>query len=634
MRRGARLASRLAAALAGGAIIACGTSQGSEGHAGGVVRDLYYGEVLFHFYQQDDFTALTHLLAAEQAGRIPHNEAEAELLLGGLYLSYGQHDHAAEIFERLLAANSDPRTRDRAWFYLGKVRYQRGLYAQALQSFAKTGKNLPDALAAELPMLVAECHMGQGHFDQAAAVLASWKNPGEWANFTRYNLGVSLVRVNRIAEGAGLLDAVGRQSVTGSEAKSLRDKANLALGYAYLQAGDGTRARPVLERVRLRGPFSSKALLGVGWADVLAEDYRGALVPWSELANRDLLDSAVQESFLAIPYALGKLEAHADAVERYKSALGSFDTELQHLDEAIGRARDGKLIPALLSTDDRQLGRWYWQLAKLPDLTESRYLYHLMADHSFQEGLKNYRDLSALSAYLDDWRQKIDVFNDIVATRTQAFELRQTAIDARLASLDLADIRARRDAAARELKLAAESRDPTLLADGRERDQWERLIALESTPGWSAAENADARERQRVLKGFLKWNIEREFKVRLWRAQHQLRRLDRELAVLDTKASEVSSARQREPQRLAAMGARIAALAPRISTMQLAVNGTLQAQEATLVAMAVDELAAQKQRLSSYRIQARFALANMYDRAAAASPPGRAPAARDEAAKP
>jgi tetratricopeptide (TPR) repeat protein len=427
MHRPTRLLRRRAATLAVGGMMACGALQASERISGAVIRDLYYGEVLFHFYQQDDFAALTHLLVAEQGGRIPHHEAEAELLLGGLYLSYGQHDRAAQIFERLLAANSDPQTRDRAWFYLGKVRYQRGLYAQALQSFAKAGKHLPDALAAELPMLIAECHMAQGHFDEAAAELANWKSPGEWANFTRYNLGVSLVRMNRFADGAGLLDAVGRQSVTGNEARSLRDKANLALGYAYLQAGDGARARPVLERVRLRGPFSSKALLGVGWADALAEDYRGALVPWSELASRDLLDSAVQESFLAVPYALGKLEARGEAIDRYKTALGSFDTELAHLDEAIGRARSGELIPALLTTDDRQLGRWYWQLTKMPDLVESRYLYHLMADNSFQEGLKNYRDLTALSAYLDDWRQKIDVFNDMVSTRSQAFELRRPA---------------------------------------------------------------------------------------------------------------------------------------------------------------------------------------------------------------
>jgi hypothetical protein len=476
--------------------------------------------------------------------------------------------------------------------------------------------------------------MAQGHYDEAAAQLAKWKGPGEWASFTRYNLGVALVRMNRFAEGAALLDALGEQAASTGEAKSLRDKANLALGYAYLQAGDGARARPVLERVRLRGPFSSKALLGVGWADALAKDFRGALVPWTELANRDLLDSAVQESFLAVPYALGKLDARGEAVERYRLALGSFDTELAHLDEAIGRARSGELIPALLTSDDRGLGRWYWQMSKVPDRAESRYLYHLMADHAFQEGLKNYRDLSALSSYLDDWRQKVDAFNDMVATRAQAFRERRPATDARMASLDLPTLHARRDAVAAELRLAADSHDATLLADAKERDQWQRLVALERAPGWSAPGNALARERQRVLKGVLMWDLERDFRLRLWRAQRALRQLDRTLALLEARAGQIEAARAREPGRLADMSARIAALSPRISTMQAAVKGALGEQETALVALAVDALEAQKARLASYRIQARFALAGMYDRAASASPASRPPTAQEGVARP
>ena len=32
------------------------------------IQDLHYGEILFHFYQDDEFTALTHLLAARESG--------------------------------------------------------------------------------------------------------------------------------------------------------------------------------------------------------------------------------------------------------------------------------------------------------------------------------------------------------------------------------------------------------------------------------------------------------------------------------------------------------------------------------------------------------------------------------------
>ena len=46
---------------------------------------------------------------------------------------------------------------------------------------------------------------------------------------------------------------------------------------------------------------------------------------------------------------------------------------------------------------------------------------------------------------------------------------------------------------------------------------------------------------------------------------------------------------------------------------------TLGQQERDLQLLAVRELEAQKDRLATYRVQARFALANIYDRATAAA---------------
>src|SRR2546430_15864225 len=43
------------------------------------VRDLHYGDALFYFYQDDDFAALTRLLAYEHWGRVPHHAEEAQL---------------------------------------------------------------------------------------------------------------------------------------------------------------------------------------------------------------------------------------------------------------------------------------------------------------------------------------------------------------------------------------------------------------------------------------------------------------------------------------------------------------------------------------------------------------------------
>ena len=66
------------------------------------VLDLHYGEVLFHFYQEDYFTAISHLMVAQQQNLLQHHRDESELLLGGLQLSYGMPDQAEQRFDRLL----------------------------------------------------------------------------------------------------------------------------------------------------------------------------------------------------------------------------------------------------------------------------------------------------------------------------------------------------------------------------------------------------------------------------------------------------------------------------------------------------------------------------------------------------
>ena len=592
---------------------------GKRSVPGTQIRDLYYGEVLYHFFQQDEFTALTHLLVARQAGRVSHHAAEAELLLGGLYLSYGQHQQAGEIFDRLLNESADPAVRSRVWFYLGKVRYQRGLFAAAEKAFGQVAGDLPEPLDSEYPMLLAQSLMGQRRFADAAAVLDDWKGSDDWLAYARYNLGVALVRMGRLEAGAKLLDRVGALATGDPELMALRDQANLALGYAYLQSGEAGPAKAVLARVRLNGPFSNKALLGAGWADTMREDYRGALNPWLELQDRDLLDSAVQESLLAVPYAFGRLNANGSAAEYYLSALNHFDAEIARLGSALDRAGDGTLIPALLAGDQTAIGRWHWQLETLPQSEDARYLYHLVANHQFQHGLRNYRDLIALHDHLEEWRGKLGTFDDMVQTGAQAYAERLPVVESRLTTIDVARMRARRDALAADLQSIEATRNAVGLATEREANQWAELEAMESRALWNAPEAAAMRDRHRVLKGVLQWKLEGDYKYCLWQQKRSLAELDTALATAQVHRARVDQARTEVPRRLEEFAARIDLLTPRIDAMQANISAALGAQQQELHILAASELESQRERLTTYRLQARFALATILDKGTVAA---------------
>ena len=617
------MARRLAIVTAVALALPAASAAAARDDGGTVVQDLAYGEVLFEFFQEDYFSALTRLLAAQQRQELAHHGAEAELMLGGLYLSYGQHRLAGEIFSRVLEQSVDPELHDRAWFFLAKIWQQRGYLSEAEAALARIQGELPEDLEPERRMLHAQVLMEQGRFADALGILESWRRPSDaWVGYAKYNIGVSLVRLGQVETGARVLDEVGQLDPASPELDALRDKANVALGYAWLQAARPVEAKPSLQRVRLSGPFSNKALLGVGWSDAEGADYRAALAPWLALRERSLLDSAVQESLLAVPYAFAQLGADKQAADHYVDAIEAFGSEIVRLTAAIESIENGELITNLLgehedAADDAS--GWYWRLERIPDSVESRYLYELLASNRFQEGLKNYRDLKQLNGNLDRWVESLGAFDDILDTRQRAYVERLPTIDSSLGSVDLDAMLARRVELESRLQAIERSEDVVALGTAKEQESWALLSAMEpklaALPSDAASD--EMRAKHRFLRGLLLWDLRRDYKARLWAERKALSDLDRQLREAQRRHHQVSSSRDDWPEKFTALTARIEGLRPRVQGLQRTAQRNLERQQEFLQGIAVEELKAQRDRLNTYMVQARFALASIYDRAAA-----------------
>jgi hypothetical protein len=581
------------------------------------IRDLHYGDVLFYVYTDDDFEAITRLNAYEHWNLLPHHEPEAQLLLGGLYLSLGLHNEAGARFEKLLTPDIPAGVRNRAWFYLAQVWYARGYLERAEHAIRQVQGTLPAGLDAEREHLLANILLRQGRFDAAIQLLNGWKGPPEWMAYARFNLGVGLIRVGRLAEADPVLSSVGALGSDKEELRALKDRANLALGFAYLQADKPQQALAVLARVRLQGPYSDKALLGTGWADAALGDYRRALTPWLELRGRNILDAAVQESYLAVPYAFGKLAANGQAAQYYESALESFDAEDGRIDLAISRIRDGTMLDAILDKEQGKHYGWFWQLERLPNAPESRYLYAVLAGHDFQEGLKNYRDLVYLGHTLAHWSDSMAAFGDMIDPRERAYAERLPRADALLAT-DAADAlqRRREDLAGRLNSVAAEG-DIAALGSPEEREQWTQIQRIEAqlATAPAGAETDQYRERLRLVKGVLLFHLDEAFKARVWQQRRALKDLDLALGEAQNRWVRVQHARKSVPANTGEFAARITSLQQRIQALQARLVTTQQRQNDYLAGLAVAQLQEQKQRLAAYRVQARFELASMYDRA-------------------
>ncbi len=585
------------------------------------VLDLHYGEVLFYFYQGDYFDAITRALSAEQQQQVPHHLQDTALLTGGMELSYGMDRAAQQVFDKLLDAKVDEPVRNRAWFYLAKLDYQRDNLAQAQEALAHIAGKLPESLVPQQSLLRAQVLMAQGHYDQAAALLDGWQGPADWQAYARFNLGVALLRSGKTVQGEQQLDTVGQLTDDSEELLALRDKANLALGYTLLQNKDAVRAHNYLERVRLQGPFSNQALLAFGWAASAQDQQQQALVPWQELIGRNVIDSAVQEGLLAVPYAYAQLQDYPSAAQHYQQAIGAYETEMRNLDSAIAAIRQGKLLDAMLDTapGSADMG-WSWRAAPPPQTVETQYLWQLLAGHEFQTALKNYRDLLFLQNNLTHWSSSIAAFEDMLHSREARYQQQLPRARERMQSIDLKALSAQRDALAARLSDSERKRDTAALATTQENDWQARMTRiagnldhLDSTP-----DTAALRERLRILQGVQIWRQNADYSARLWQTRQSLRELDAASARLQERWTALEAAQQQAPRGFAGYGQRITALRARISALQprIVAVSTMQAQQ--LQALAITALEGNKKHLAAYRVQAQLALAQLYDRASTA----------------
>ena len=581
------------------------------------IKAPYYGDALFYFFQDRYFTSITTMMASQQFDRLTRHDDEAEILRGGMLASYGQTKEAGEIFATMVARGASQATRDRAWFYLAKIRYQRGYLGEAEEALAKVEKKLPAQLEEEKGLLMGQLLMLRNDNAGAAAVLGALPMKGTSARYVRYNLGIAMLKSGNTKRGTELLDEIGKEGARTEEYRNLRDRANVALGFSALAENRAKDARTYLERVRLESLQSSKALLGYGWAADALKDPTLALVPWQELAKRDFGETAVLEAQIAVPYAYAELGAYGQALQRYEGAIAAFERENAAIEESIKAIRNGKMIDTLVEQNPGDEMGWFWKIRDLAEMPRARHLAQILAQHEFQEALKNYRDLRFLSHNLEDWRDKLVVFEDMLATRRKAFADRLPAIRERQQQIDVEALVKRREAIAAEVLAAEAAGDGVAFADEKQQELLARLKEIRAIVD---APNADEevfkqRDRVRLVGGVLAWRLSQDGVGRLWDAKVELDRIGGWLEDAKRHADALTTAQREEPLRFDRFQRRIAAIAPQLQVMipRVAALGREQREEAQEIAIA--ELVGQQQRIAGYTTQARFALAQLYDRA-------------------
>jgi hypothetical protein len=596
-------------------------------HTTKALKDLYYGEALYCAYQGDWFDSIARLdmelgqfhgLDEPERDTLYYHIDHAEFAVGDFELAYRMHHRAGRAIKRVIEGNVDERVRNEAIFRLARIYFQKDQPVNALHAVERIHGNVPENIRDDVAFLRAHILMANGRFAEAAGILRKLQGQKSLEGFSTYNLGIALLKDGQVQEGRQCLDRAGQIGSNDPATLAIKDKSNLVFGTKLLKEQNYEAAKFVLDRVRLTGPFSNRALLGAGWTDAFEERFDRALVPWSLLVNREVTDAAVQEAMLAVPYAYGKLNVHSKAALLYGNALERFGTEIDKLGESIKSIREGHFLKALVREELKQDANWVVKLRRLPQTPETYYLLELMASHDFQESLKNYLDLEQLRQKLHAWQGDLDAFEEVIELRRAYYHPLLPAIDREFRRLD-SQMRLRleqRDRIEKRLKSMLVVPLPDYLATSGERVAGDKIAQLErrlAEDGRVRPSGMDARIQR--LRGVLTWNIYTDYDRRLTEAYTHLHELNDEIDLLSKQYTAFVRTRQAATQSYKGYGDSIRRQRILIRAAGEKVAQLMARQGHMLELMAINELGKRRDRLAEFQIKARFAMADSYDRA-------------------
>jgi len=304
-------------------------------------------------------------------------------------------------------------------------------------------------------------------------------------------------------------------------------------------------------------------------------------------------------------------------VQHYNDAIATLFDEKGKLDGSIAAIRNGELLEILQRQDLRSGSGWLQELTLDSQSPALRYQVTLMAAHEFQEAVKNYRDLLVLSNNLHTWATDIDAYDDMLSTRQHRFRGNRPAAERALRSDDHERLERQHRRLSTRLARVKATNDPVGLAAAAEAEQLKKLNNIkQKLDGLPVNPDTDAlRERRARVEGALYWQLNGQYKPRLWEAE---RRLVEVAGLLDQSAQALQSldaARSATPADFDAFEQRIDTQRGHIQALLERTDRVHLAQGELIEQLAVNELEQQKKRLDTYIVQARLSLAQTFDNA-------------------
>ena len=580
------------------------------------INDLRYGEALYHFYQEQYFTSITDLMVAKHRRPITTQDVDPELLLGGLYLYYGLHQNASNIFSDLIENNTAEEIQDRAWFNIGKMRYKDQLFAESNQALVKVKDTLSAEREAERHNLLANTYLKQKDISAAYEAIKKLDTHQDWQVYAKYNMGIALIKSGDNLEGTRLLNEISALKTDDNELKALRDKTNVALGYAYIRQKLPQFSTKYLQKVRLKGPLSAKALLGIGWAYQQQNKLEQALVSWMELRDWPVIDTAVQESLIAIPYTLEQMGKNQLALQHYNYAIDNYNEELSSLRSVINAVKAGELLFALrpAMVTENILDPEYQN--PLPESISVPYLQHLVNSIDFQKVHKSYLDLIYLQKNLLQWKNQFPAYYLMLKERSAYYKKQQRSLNKDVRLNIVNTLKNKRDKLAIKVQQIKQQQNIYALATDDEANSLKSLNKIKKSLNRLSKKDdfSEETEKYKLFRGLLLWDISTDYTPRYWKVKNELNQVDKALNISVKRLQSIKKSSKNAPLSFSGYNNRIENKEKTLDKLLNKVTFIIASQEKQIEKQALLSLKQRYHQIQNYHTRASYSLARLYDR--------------------
>jgi hypothetical protein len=606
-------------------------------------QDMRYGESLYHYFQGNNFDALSVLMVAEKRNGekrngenldgIQHHADNAALIEGGISLAFGLESRAALLFEQQLQKNDSDITDKRekiglaryralAWQKLAELNYRHQNWPLSREQLQKSGAAKQTDLALNLALRTHDLQGAQRLADESAL-------PIEKRVLGQLNLAAAFAREQQFAQAithyqnaSALVQVI---ELASPELLILQDKAHMGAGYAYALQQEYAQAAAEFRQVRLRTAWADKALLGMGWASINSGEYQEAINALQFLITQSPLSPEVQEALVALPYSYEKLARPKAALLAYQQAenqYGAALAELHNLQQEIptlefSNDHKNESLNESLAEDEIRWRYGWLQAAEAPaPLRENlRYLRRLLQSDQFQLRLTDLRDLRQLDRVLEQWQTQVPLFNQLIDERGERrkaivenyqsaqFDQQVDIAQQQYRNLDTALARIEQDRDGLALLQGEAGELLTLVTDAEKR------YADLNASGKTRPQQRETLQRARAI---LLWQASQDYHDNLWQQRKTLRELESDLHRAATQRQQAEDIAARAPQ-LNNLQQRVHTADSRLHSQQRAINAAAQSIEASIKRDVLLQLQREQQRIAGYIAHTQLAIARLYD---------------------